>query len=153
MKELFLLLFFGKSLLLTPAPITIGPSCSVLQPDKTLHVVNGGAALEIRLKPGSNTTSKTINPVSASSDLGAAFPVGTVTAQLDRKDGSRVIAVNSDVGTGADFYELNLRPPVPLGSPKGLLPAYRDGDSFISVTICSKSPIINAQVYWQTATE
>jgi hypothetical protein len=153
MKEFILLLLFGKSLLLTPSPVSIGPSCIAIQSGKTLHVVNGGAALEIRLMPGTNTLSNTVNPVSAPTELRVAFPVGTITATLYRKDGSHVVALNSNVGTGANFYVLELTPSDHSGNADGTIPAYQNGDSFNSVTICSKKLITDAQIYWQTATE
>ncbi len=153
MKELILLLFFGKSVLLTPVPVTVGPGCITLQPQKTLRVINSGAALEIHIPPTANDNSKQVNIVSASGDMQKMYPVGSVSAMLFRDDGSRVLAVNTDVGTGNNFYELNLRPPLPQNSPKGIVPAYQDGDKFVSVTMCSKNPIPAAQIYWQTATE
>jgi len=153
MKEFILLLLFGRSVLLTPTPISIGPSCVVLSPSKVLHVINGNAALEIEIQPGTNGAPNIINVINVPKVLQKLYPPGTITAQLFRENGSIVDAINTDVGTGKDSYSINMRPPVSTISAKKSLPAYIEGDKFTKVSICSKHTLSDVQVYWQTAME
>lgn len=152
MKELILLLLFGRSVSLTPTPISIGPSCVHITPDKPLRVINEGASLEILLPPNSNGLPQSVNAASASRDIDTRFPRGSVSATLLRDDGSQVHAINTYVGSMEKGYILNLRPEL-LRSDNAALPTYTRGDKFTSISICAKSTISSVNVYWQTAAE
>lgn len=153
MKEFLLFLLFGKSILLTPMPVTIGPNCINLNSVKPLKAINGSAVLEVRIHPGTNGTLKIVDTVAAPQQIERMYPSGSVTATLFRADGSKVNAVNSDVATANDFYGLGLYPLISPNASKSTIPGFREGDKFTRITICSKNPITDIQVYWQTAME
>lgn len=153
MKELLLLLFFGKTMLLTPVPVTIGPACININADKPLRAINSGAVLSIQILPGSNGTPKPVNTAAAPQQIEKIYPLGSVTAVLYRTDGSKVNAINTDVATGNNFYGLDLYPLVPPNAPKATIPSFQKGDKFSRVTICSKAPITDVKIYWRTAME
>lgn len=153
MKEFFVALLFGNSISLTPTPISVGPGCVDLKPPKVLEAVNSGAVLQIRLVPGTNGTPKMIDTVAAPQELDKLYPHGVVTALLYKIDGSKVAALNTDVATSRDFYGLMLRPPVALNVSVSSVPAFNEGDKFTRVEVCSKVPMTNVTIYWQTSME
>ena len=152
MKELILLLLFGRSVDLTPAAVSIGPNCLHLTPEKTLRVINESASLEIILPANTNGLALTVNAASASQQVDSRFPVGFVSATLVRDDGTQVHAINTSNGSTQKGYVLILYPET-SGNISGAMPTYTRGDKFTSVSICAKSVISNAHVYWQTAAE
>src|SRR5215469_10332687 len=151
MKELILLLLFGRSMVLTPNAVSIGPSCVHIIPDKPLHVINEGASLEIFLPANSNGLPLSVNTVTAPQDVNNRFPKGSVSATLVRDDGILIRAVNTDVGSTRNNYILNLRPELPRNGDS-LMPTYTRGDKFTSISVCAKSEITDVRIYWQTAT-
>lgn len=152
MKELILLMLFGRSVDLTPTPVSIGPACVQLTPDKSLRVINEGASLEIILPANTNGLPVTVNAASAPQQMDIRFPVGFVSATLSRDDGTQVHAINASTGSTEKGYLLLLYPEA-AGSFKGVVSTYTRGDKFKSVSICAKSVITNAHVSWQTASE
>lgn len=143
MKELILLLLFGRTVLLTPIPVVVNSNCQKLELEKPLKVINRGAALEIRIPPGSNGSPKIPNAVTAPQIFEQLYPQGSVTATFYRKDETYVQATNIDVAVADDSYGLLLQP----------AKFFNVGDKFYGVTVCSKWPISNARIYWQTAME
>lgn len=143
MKEFLLLLFFGRSMLLMPGPVTINASCINVNLEKPARVINAGAALEINVPAGSNGSPPVTNPVTSPDVLARLYPFGTVTATLYKKDRTSVDASNVAVGTTNDSYILILRPQK----------LFHVGDKFYDIKICSKGIISSVEIHWQTAME
>lgn len=152
MKEFFLLLFFGKSILLTPSPITLGPGCVELELQKTLRVINEGASLQVLIHQGPNDRQWLNDIDEARKKINGLYPNESINAQLMHSDGSIVNATNYNVGIGNEFYDLELTPRLQPAA-KSWQSAYQVGDKFTKVKICSEKTIPSASIYWHTASD
>lgn len=88
MKEFLTMLFFGSSLLLTPAPIDIGKEWVNLIPKKPIEAVNGGARLCLDI-------TKAIGKIDDTGVLDKMLPAGTIEAELITEKGASFTLRNS----------------------------------------------------------
>lgn len=132
MKEFFLILFFAKSVALTPEPIDI-VSDVTFELAEPVSAITSGAHVRIdvsRTLPGNLDAS---DPVAVLDYLSVQFPDGSVSATLttgsgqsqilDRvggaSDGTRaelMVSSSTGVETGTDFSELTIETTVRLNS-------------------------------------
>ena len=130
MKEFFIILFFGKTVLLTPTPIDIEDMVTI-KPDKTISAITRGASLQIDV---SETIRRDPNErVDEFRDrVKNLYPPGSIKAELVDKSGgvfyieysgymqsnkdSTVLLVNANDNTPTDkeFVKLTLSTKVVL---------------------------------------
>lgn len=136
MKTLFLILFFGRSFLLTPEPVTIGETWVELTPKKPLSAITSGAALYV------DVTQET-GFVSITGGLEKIIPKNTVTAELIPESGAPIKISNHWSAHSKDEVRLILAP------ENGRLPT---DIKFKAVKIRSMKPIRGAKVIWKNYT-
>jgi hypothetical protein len=107
MKEFFLILFFGKAVLLTPVPIDINASL-VLEFDEPVSAVTPGASVLIDVS--AMLTAQDREHIQNSGErVSKLFPDGSITAQLTGTEGASIL-LTFDGGflIGDDAIELAL---------------------------------------------
>lgn len=89
MKELFLILFFSQTVLLTPEPVDLD-GIMKLTPEKPLEAITHGASLQIDVSSMIAWREKE-NILSFRSRLTALFPPGSIEAELIGKDNESIL--------------------------------------------------------------
>lgn len=125
MKEFFLMLFFAKSILLTPAGVDLTSEWTRIPLKEPLEAITSGAAIYVDV-------SIQVDAGDSIDKLDAIFPAGTVEARLVQRDGQEILLANSSaytfeeskiylsldaadgVPTGKEFGELYVRSAKPL---------------------------------------
>jgi len=125
MKEFFLMLFFAKSILLTPGGVDLTNEWTQIPLKEPLEAITGGAAIYVDV-------TKHLDADASIDKLDAKFPAGTVKARLVQKDGQETLLGNSSaysfeegkvslsldaadgVPTDKEFTELYVRSAKPL---------------------------------------
>lgn len=125
MKEFFLMLFFAKSVLLTPGGVDLANEWMEIPLVEPLEAITSGAAIYVDV-------TKHIGPAASIDKLDATFQAGTVKARLIQKDGKETLLGNRSaysfeegkvylsldtidgVPTGKEFVELYVRSAKPL---------------------------------------
>lgn len=131
-----MLLFLGKTILLTPVSISIDAKCVDIALKENLRVLNSGAALEVELpKP---------TPNAWLDDIDREYPAGTVTGSLTRKDGSRLVVASTSSSIAKSAAYLIITPPGGV---------YRDGEEYSGLKLCSGKPIAAAKILWRNASK
>ncbi len=83
MKEYFLLLFFLKTVLLTPDPVTISNNAFEIFPEKPLKAITGGAVIYIDV-------SNYVNKEVGFDEIENKFPERSVHGRLVEKNGKGI---------------------------------------------------------------
>lgn len=133
------ILFLGKAVLLTPAPVDISNRWITLEPNKPLLTITGGASLEVRLSKknqifrGANDFNELYKVANK------AFPKSTIEAKLLDQSETEIILSNRIVSISKDYVSLGLVGNHPLPTDK----------EYISLKIRSATTIRNAQIAWR----
>jgi len=136
MKTFFLLLFFSKTVLLTPVPISIGSDWIEVNPDETFSAITGGAAIYIDVS----------SYVSAELDLSQQvevvenqFPNGSITGIIFDEDEKEYSVANKGSSHGADSVRLlmNFGAPMPTDV------------EFTKIVLRSDKQLEQVSVYWK----
>ena len=138
MKELFLIVFFGKVILLTPNPIDIDRSIELFL-DKPITAITSGASILIDI---SSMVSDKERESARNSDkeLIAMFPPESIVAKLIGNDDYEVmLKFNGGFQVGNDTIELILH--AESGIPAGI--------EFNKVHIQSTIELSSVKVFWK----
>ena len=138
MKEFFLILFFAKSLLLTPEPIDIEAEVT-LQLAEPVSAVTSGAHLRIDVTHSIAGSVELPNVEAVLDYLAERYPDGSVTATLTTGSGEQAILERVSGSTGGERAELI------VSSSSGI---QTDVD-FSEVKIATKTPLQSVTVTWQ----
>ena len=129
-------MFFGRTFLLTPEPVSISESWLELTPQKPISAVTGGAALHVDV-------TQEIGYVSITGDLERIIPPGTVTAELIPESGAPIRITNGPSGHGKEDVFLILVP------ENGEVPT---DTKFRKIRIRSVRPLKRAKISWRNYT-
>lgn len=109
MKELFLILFFGNSMLLTPVGIMLSPEWLTIPLEKPISSITGRAVIYIEL---SNTQPEIENLIKSSKDLrvnmNLLFPEGTVEAKIFDDYGKEYMFTDGNYSVSKDGIKIIL---------------------------------------------
>lgn len=128
---LFKMLFFLKTVLITPTPIDIGNEWVTIKPSESLEAITGGAAIYIDV-------TKYAKPLDFDG-VGNKFPPGTVEGKLIHKDKTETQLISS----GSSHSNTDVRLIVSSAQP---VPTDAE---FIEVKLKSKIPLQSVNVYWK----
>lgn len=139
MKEFFLILFFSKTVLLTPVPVDISGEL-VIRPEKPLEAITPGASLGIdvsdligRLKI------KEAGVIEVRELLKEKITEGSVSATLHGTKGEKVVLNESGISIANDVARLNLY--ADAGVPTNV--------AFNKIIITSRTELKGVKVYWK----
>ena len=146
MKTFFLLLFFSKTILLTPDPVALTNSWLEISPPKSFSAITEGASIMIQV-PVEDSRIKGIDKDSdIFSQLSRMFPPDTIEAILTDSNRNDIILSKRDFSI-SDF---NLTREdsiwISLTTKSGLIPTNVD---FVSVKVRSDSEINNVKILWK----
>lgn len=139
MKELFLILFFSKTVLLTPVPVNISGEV-VIRPEKPLEAITSGASLDIDVTDFIGRIK--INEAGIfeiREIIKKKIPEGSVTATLHGTQGEKILLSKSGVSKAKDVARLSLY--ADSGIPTNM--------AFNKITITSSTELRGVQVYWK----
>ena len=88
MKEFFLILFFAKSILLTPSSVDLTSEWLRIPLEENLEAITSGAAIYVDV-------TKHVSTDTSIDELDATFPVSTIKARLVHDDGQETLLDNS----------------------------------------------------------
>jgi hypothetical protein len=88
MKEFFLMLFFAKSILLTPGSVELSNHWTQIPLDEPLEAITSGAAIYLDV-------STYVDAGLSIDKLDETFPAGTVEVRLVQKNGQEILLENS----------------------------------------------------------
>jgi len=135
MKELLIVLIFGKTILLTPSPILIGPEWVDISISKQLVAINEGAS--VLLDISSLPHDKDLQAVRK--EIDAKYPKGSVKGQLVTNDGVVHELFNVGLSWNKKATRLILSSEQPI--PKDI--------HFVKVRLRSEYLIETTYVYWK----
>ena len=145
MKTLFLILFFSKTILLTPTPVDLTNNWLEITPQESFSAITGGASILIQV-PIEDSRIKTINrDGDIFNQLDRIFPPETYEAILTDSKGNIILlserhfSISDFSFTREDSLHISL-------SAKSPMPTKVE---FISVKIKSISVINNVKIYWK----
>jgi hypothetical protein len=142
MKEFLLLLFFSKTVLLTPDVVSIDGTLEII-PDEPISALNANACILIDLKhsyPSVNIKNKGI--YESREFLRSQFPEGSISAMLFADSKTVELKKSSfSLSNEASFIMLKSEDGIPLGY------------DFSKVVIGSKVRVNNVQVFWKNSAE
>lgn len=139
MKEFFLILFFSKTVLLTPMPVNISGEM-VIRPEKLLGAITPGASLEIDVSEFTGRMKmKEMGIVEVKEILKQKIPEGSVRATLHGSNGEK-IALN-ELGFSISNDGANLILFADSGIPTNA--------AFNKITITSDTELRGVKVYWK----
>jgi hypothetical protein len=107
MKALFLILLFGKSVVVTPEPIDIVGEVAFQLPEP-ISAITSGAHVRIDVTRSLPGTIDSSNAVAVLDYLKAEYPDGSVTATLVTESGQKTILDRVGGSFGEDSAELTL---------------------------------------------
>jgi len=136
MKTLLLILFFGKSVLLTSAPVDLTEKWTELTPKKPISAITGGAAIYVDVTQDTGY-------VPITGGLDKIIPNHTITAELIPETGKAIVITNTASAHSNKEVALILTP------ESGPMPT---GIKFKKVRIRSSRPIKRASVTWKNHT-
>ena len=137
MKEFFLILFFSKTILLTPDPINLHGRLE-LAPDKPIEAITSGASIQVDVSSmvGWNGKEDILVFRKKISDL---FPLGTIKAKLVGKGKEVTLSYHGDHQFNKDHVMLSLY--ADNGVPSSV--------EFTKVIIESSIELNGIKVYWK----
>ena len=139
MKEFFLILFFSKTILLTPVPVNISGEM-VIRPEKLLEAITPGASLEIDVSDFTGRMKmKEMGILEVKEILKEKIPEGSVRATLYGSKGEKVVLNESGFSITNDGAKLTLF--ADSGIPTNM--------AFNKITITSSTELRGVQVYWK----
>lgn len=139
MKEFFLILFFSKTILLTPVPVNISGEM-VISPEKPLEAITPGASLEIDVSDFTGRIKmKELGMIEVKKILKERIPEGSVSATLHGAKGEKVLLNESGFSISNDGAKLTLF--ADQGIPTNV--------AFHRITITSNSELRGVKVYWK----
>ena len=139
MKEFFLILFFSKSILLTPEPVTFSDEIT-LTPGEELNAITAGASVQIDLSahaPEANLESSGL--LASKALLEKLIPKDGVSAYLLDKKGTKTSLTDSSYSISKSGAWLILSSN--LGVPTN--------GQFKKVVIRSNTALQNVKIYWR----
>ena len=138
MKEFFLILFFGKAVLLTPVPIDLHGRVEMVPPEP-IKAITSGASIEIDVSSKITWDGKE-NILDFRKRVAELFPSGTITASLVRPDSSELALVYEGFySISKDDVRLSLY--APNGVPTGI--------EFTKVIVDSTIELNGIQIIWK----
>ncbi len=138
MKVFFLILFLGKSVLLTPTPVIL-ENTLVLVPKEPISAVTSGASLEIDVS-SIVMKSKEERTVEFRARVKKLFPPHTIKANLVQKNGEKIPLIY------AGYFSFNNKGTwLSLSSESGV----PTGKEFITVEVISKIKIEDVTIHWR----
>lgn len=139
MKEFFLILFFSKTILLTPVPVNISGEM-VIRPEKLLEAITPGASLEIDVSDFTGRMKmKEMGILEVKEILKEKIPEGSVRATLYGSKGEKVVLNESGFSITNDGAKLTLF--ADSGIPTNM--------AFNKITITSNTELRGVKVYWK----
>lgn len=132
MKNLFLIMFFGKLILLTNSPISINANWTYVNFNKPVTAITSGAGILVDV-------SKLIPPENGLEALRGQFPTGTVEAVLYTSSGKELPLVHKGYYWSKNECMLALYHQG--GMPKDL--------QFTHLKIRASVPLNNVKVLWK----
>lgn len=139
MKELFLILFFSKTVLLTPVPVNISGEV-VIRPEKSLEAITSGASLDIDVSDFIGQMKiKEAGIFEVEEIIKKRIPEGSVTATLHGSQGEEVVLNKSGISKAKDVARLSLY--ADSGIPTNV--------AFNKITITSDTELRGVKVYWK----
>ena len=139
MKEFFLILFFSKTVLLTPVPVNISGEM-VIRPEKLLEAITPGASLNIDVSDFTGRMKiNEMGILEVEKSLKNKIPEGSVTAILHGSKGEKVVLNESGFALTNDGARLILF--ADSGIPTNV--------AFNKITITSRTELRGVKVYWK----
>lgn len=133
MKEFFLILFFSKTILLTPGSVDLNNEWTQITLQEPLEAITGGAAIYIDV-------TKYAGADGSIDKLDAIFPQGTVKARLHQKSGQETLLSNSSAYSfEKDKVYLSL-------DSAGGVPANKE---FAELYVRSEKPLSGVSLVWK----
>ena len=127
----FKLLLFLETVLLTPAPVTIGDEWVTVNPQEPLEAITGGAAIYVEV----TEHAKPLEIERARKE----FPTGMIKGELETANGMTISLTN--VGTSLSRHAVRLVVASDTPVPVGL--------EFTVVRLKSAIPLEGVDVYWK----
>ncbi len=142
MKDFLLILFFSKTLLLTPSTVKIFGEY-VLVPESTLTAITSGASIQIDITKFSSLINvKEKGIIETRKYLTSVIPKGSVLATLYSKNISVTLAnQNFSISNDNAYLMLSSKQGIPVGV------------EFDKVVITSKVPLSGVKIYWRNYTK
>lgn len=139
MKEFFLILFFSKTVLLTPVPVNISGEMEI-RTEKLLEAITPGASLDIDVSDFTGRMRiKEMGILEVEKALKNKIPEGSVKAVLHGVKGERVVLNESGFALTNDGAKLVLY--ADTGVPTNV--------AFNKVTISTRTELRGVKVYWK----
>lgn len=132
MKTLLLLIFFGKTILLNPTPITIGEEWIEIKPEKEFSAITGGAAILIDI-------THQLENFNDFEEVKRKFPKGTVSGVLITTNGKEIVIENTDSMFSNKEAQLGLNTNGPMPTDM----------KFSKLKLKSKIEIPKTKIYWK----
>lgn len=133
MKELFLILFFSKLIVLTPTPIQLTNDWFEIIPPSPLKAITGGAGIYIDV-------TAVVSKHADDEDLERMFPPNSIIVKLIDKKGNEFLMANRhSYSTSEEGIEIILFNDSPTPTDK----------KFTKVLIKSEKTITAAKVIWR----
>jgi hypothetical protein len=140
MKTFFLILFFGKTILLTPVPVDIVDEFTVDCSKKPLEAITSGAGIDIDVSELSGYMKmKEVGILEMEKRLKEKIPDGSVRAVLYGSKGQRIVLNESGFGFSNNGAWLVLRSDTKIPTTV----------TFDKVTITSRSKLSGVKIYWR----
>jgi hypothetical protein len=149
MKTFLLLLFFSKTILLTPEPIDLTYKWVEISPPKSFSAITEGASIIIQVPVDDSRIRNIDKDIDIFNQLSRIFPPDTFEAILTDSKGNDIILSNRSFMI-SDF---NLSREdsiwISLSTQSRLIPTKTD---FVSVKVRSDSEIKNVKLLWRNFT-
>lgn len=137
MKEFFLILFFSKTILLTPEPIDLHGRLELV-PDKPIEAITSGAGIQVDVSSMAAWNAKE-DILVFRKKLSDIFPPGTINAKLVGKGKGVTLSYQGNHQFNKDNVMLSLY--AENGMPTGV--------EFTKVIIESSIELDGVKVYWK----
>jgi hypothetical protein len=128
---LFKLIFFLKTILLTPSPINISNEWVSIKPSEPLEAITGGAAIHIDI-------TQFVKPFQFD-EVSKKFPNGGIEGKLIQQNGKEILLISKGSSHGNNTVRLIV---------SGVTPVSTD-TKFVEVKLKSKINIESSSIYWK----
>ena len=137
MYEFFMVLFFGKTLLLTPVGVDVDSYTKISLDEHPVMAINSGAQIQIQVPEILNV--KTSSPVDRISLIESIFPSDSLRANIVSSNGESFVLDVQSVSVSADDSRIC------LSSSSGV----PTNTEYNTILLYSKISIKGAKVYWK----
>ena len=145
MKELILILLFGKAILLTMSPVNLNNNWLELTPLKTFKALNRGASLNVQLSTDDMILKSINHNEDIFSQLDKLIPDGTIEAAVVDENNSVIELSNKDFSISDSTFSREDSVRIILVPRK----PFPTGVDFKLVKIRSNIKLNNVNIFWK----